>query len=79
MKLNQFKTKFKTLTLPKLNSEDDVTIYAEQIGNYWKENNVCLAYIDIDSDSYVIFPIEKDRLEKLEKLGQEINKSFVSL
>ena len=39
----------------------------------WKEKGVCIAALDIDSDSYVIFPILESELDKLMELAEKVD------
>ena len=66
---------FYNLTLEEdwLDEEADVTEWCTVIDEKWQEKGVCVAALDIDSDSYVIFPIMKKELEKLMELADEID------
>lgn len=71
--LIQFKNRFKNLTIPTLDDEDDIVGWSAKITNYWKKDDVVLVNMVIDSDSYIIFPIELNNAKQLEKL----NKNFI--
>ncbi len=39
----------------------------------WKSSGMCLAGIDIESDSYVLFPCRDDKLNELKKLAKIVS------
>ncbi len=50
--------------------EDDIPAWCTILTEKWE--GVCVAAIDIDSDSYVLFPIAAPQLAQLQKLAEEI-------
>lgn len=45
--------------------EDEITDWCEIIDQKWKLHDMCIAAIDIDSDSYIMFPCRQDTFETL--------------
>ncbi|WP_124099803.1 DUF6630 family protein [Ruminococcus sp. Marseille-P6503] len=58
----------------KLDGDGDITRWSEQLDEMWCEKGFCLGCIDIDSDSYLVFPIEISTLERLRELAKSINR-----
>ena len=56
-----------------LEEEADVTEWCTVLDEKWKEKGICIAALDIDSDSYVIFPIEEAELDKLMELAEKVD------
>ena len=71
---------FKTypLNLPPLTEDkNDVYEWIKTINTIWQEQGFCLMQMYIDSDSYVIFPIEASKTEFLETESKKINEMFM--
>ena len=56
-----------------LEEEADIREGCSVLDEKWKEKGVCIAALDIDSDSYVIFPILESELDKLMELAEEVD------
>ena len=52
--------------------EDSVVEWCSVLDEKWKSKKVCMAALDIDSDSYVIFPISVTDFKKLTELAEKI-------
>lgn len=55
-----------------LEEDADVTEWCAVLDEKWLEKGFCMAALDIDSDSYVIFPLLESDLEKLMELAEQI-------
>ena len=55
-----------------LEEEGDIPAWCAVIDAHWKEAGAGMACIDIDSDSYVLFPCQTAAREKLEHLAAKI-------
>ena len=51
----------------------DVSEWCAIIDGKWKSSGICLAGIDIESDSYILFPCRDDKLDKLKKLAKIVS------
>lgn len=51
----------------------DVSEWCAIIDGKWKSLGMCFAGIDIESDSYVLFPCRGDELDKLKKLAKIVS------
>lgn len=51
--------------------EGDISTWCAIIDEKWAEYQMCVGGIDIDSDSYVIFPCALDSLAKLQKYAEQ--------
>lgn len=51
----------------------DITEWCTIINENWKKSNMCLAGIDMESDSYVLFPCRLDKLNKLKDLAKTVS------
>lgn len=58
---------------------DDIVSWCRALDSKWAEEDICLGMIDVDSDKYVIFPIEGEVLEELEDLADSIDKHISSV
>lgn len=66
------------LNLPSLTEDkNDVYEWIKTINTIWQEQGFCLMQMYIDSDSYVIFPIEASKTEFLETESKKINEMFM--
>jgi len=66
------------LNLPSLTEDkNDVYEWIKTINTIWQEQGFCLMQMYIDSDSYVIFPIEAGKTEFLETESKKINEMFM--
>ena len=66
------------LNLPSLTEDkNDVYEWIKTINTIWQEQGFCLMQMYIDSDSYVIFPIEVSKTEFLETESKKINEMFM--
>ncbi len=50
--------------------EEGITQWCQVLDKKWEEAGICVAAIDIDSDSYVLFPYTSGKLEELSKLAE---------
>lgn len=51
--------------------DDDITVWGEIIDEKWEDEDFCLASIDTESDSFVLFPARVSDLQVLDKLAKE--------
>ena len=60
-----------------LDAEDEITDWYETIDQNWQSYDICVAAIDMNSDSYVMFPCRRDAFETLcgytRKVGYRID------
>jgi len=56
-----------------LDDEGDIPTWCKELDNKWMKDGYCIAGIDIDSDSYVLFICKTDSLRKLTELAKSIN------
>ena len=56
-----------------LDEDANVTKWCSVLDEKWQEKGVCIAALDLCSDSYVIFPVLEKDLEKLMELADEID------
>lgn len=56
-----------------LDEDDDIEIWSEEFNKVFSKENIFIGNIDTSSDSYSIFPINKENLKKLKELGSRIN------
>ena len=56
--------------------DDDISAWCGILSEKWE--GVCVAAIDIDSDSYVLFPVAFPQLAQLQKLAEEIGHRIVA-
>ena len=56
--------------------DDDISTWCGILSENWE--GVCVAAIDIDSDSYVLFPVAFPQLAQLQKLAEEIGHRIVA-
>lgn len=56
-----------------LDEESDIREWCSVLDEKWKEKGACIGALNIDSDSYVIFPILKTELEELMELAEEVD------
>lgn len=71
-KLRQFEKLYPTLSKPELDETGNIESWCSVIDRKWKADKVCVAQLDIDSDSYVVFPIDKSILNTVSKKAGEI-------
>ncbi|WP_300344678.1 DUF6630 family protein, partial [Fusobacterium sp.] len=62
-----------TLDKLNLNEDDDIEVWSKELNKILSEKDIFIGNIDTNSDSYSIFPISKENLEKLRELGNKIN------
>ena len=53
--------------------EKDVPDWCKTLDDQWKGNGCCMGFIDIDSDSYVIFPCTLSELDDLQEIASDID------
>ena len=53
--------------------DEDIPAWCAEADEKWEPRGMCLAAIDIDSDSYVLFVCGKTELALLESLAQRIS------
>ena len=56
--------------------DDDIPTWCKILDEKWAGHDFCLACMDINSDSYVLFICKRDILEKLVPLSHTINQRF---
>ena len=56
-----------------LDDEGDIPTLCKELDNKWMKDGYCIAGIDIDSDSYVLFVCKTDKLKRLTELAKSIN------
>lgn len=54
--------------------EGDISAWCAALDEKWKPQQCCVGCIDIDSDSYVIFPCRLAELERLKALAAQLGK-----
>lgn len=65
-------TKLYNLKINKnLPEENDIPEWCSLVNDEWKPQEICVAYLDIGSDSYVIFPCTYDALHSLKNLSEQ--------
>lgn len=70
--LNGIKSKGLELDEKWFDEAGEIIEWLEILDEKWKAKKVCMAAVDISSDSYVIFPIAAAEFEMLEELAEEI-------
>lgn len=56
--------------------DGDIPLWAQTLDQEWESRGFCLAAMDIDSDSYVLFPCQVRDLSSLIILSQKVNQRF---
>ena len=56
-----------------LDEDDDIEIWSKKFNKVFNKKDIFIGNIDTNSDSYSIFPINKENLKKLRELGNRIN------
>lgn len=59
-----------------LKEDGDIPVWCATLDEKWAGTGFCVAAMDIDSDSYVIFICKKEALEQLKALSEKINHRF---
>lgn len=59
-----------------LKEDGDIPLWAQNLDQEWESRGFCLAAMDIDSDSYVLFPCQIKDLSSLITLSQKVNQRF---
>lgn len=59
-----------------LKEDGDIPLWAQTLDQEWESRGFCLAAMDIDSDSYVLFPCQVRGLSSLITLSQKVNQRF---
>lgn len=59
--------------------DDNIVSWCKYLDNKWADENMCIGMIDINSEGYVIFPIDCDVLEQLEDLADSIGRHISSV
>lgn len=57
-------------------SEEDLTACFDEVNVLWNPQGWMLAYMDIDSDSYVLVPLRVDQFEAAEPLAARLDKTL---
>jgi len=73
-KLNGFQAQKLTIDPAWLDEEGDIPAWCDVLTEKWASQGVRMAAIDIDSDSYVLFPVSTALLPTLQKLAGEIGR-----
>lgn len=71
--LNQVKKGNLFLKEEYFQEDDDISGWCEIIDDNWYDKNMCIACIDIDSDSYVLFVCSIEKLDRLKNIANKIN------
>ena len=61
-----------------LDEDDDIEIWCEKFNREFAKKDVLVGNIDINSDSYSIFPITKQKLNQVRELGKKIDLKITS-
>ena len=56
--------------------EGNVVDWCKVLDEKWKDLGCCVAAIDIDSDSYVLFAYDVDKVDKLCELAEELDRTI---
>jgi len=59
-----------------LEEDGDIPLWARTLDQKWQSQGFCLAAMDIDSDSYVLFICQRAILGELVVLSKKINQRF---
>lgn len=73
--LQKFKS-YPTIDFPDLDTNESIDLWIEQINTYWEHQPITLMLLDIDSDSYVVFPINKEYISFLKTKSQKLGQKF---
>ena len=73
--LQGFKS-YPTVDFPALDENEVVHLWIDQINAYWKNQPIALMQQDIDSDSHVVFPINKEHIAFLKAESKKIGQKF---
>ena len=73
--LQGFKS-YPAVDFPALDENEVVHIWIDQINAYWKNQPIALMQQDIDSDSHVVFPINKEHIAFLKAESKKIGQKF---
>lgn len=56
-----------------LDEDDDIEVWSEEFNKVFSKEDIFIGNIDTNSDSYSIFPVNKENFKKLRELGNRIN------
>lgn len=56
-----------------LDEDDDIEVWSEEFNKVFSKKDIFIGNIDTNSDSYSIFPVNKENFKKLRELGNRIN------
>lgn len=56
-----------------LNPNDDISVWCEEINKEWETHKTCVADIDTDNDSYVLFICDYEKLNYISTLAKKVN------
>lgn len=75
-KLKGISSRKLSVDLDWFNEEGDISMWCKTLDEKWARsgNCNCIAAIDIDSDSYVLFPYDSENLGKLSKLADMLGR-----
>ena len=59
-----------------LDGEDDIPAWCHVLAEKWSSQEVRMAAIDMDSDSYVLFPVPSGQFPALQKAAREIGRTI---
>lgn len=71
--LKETKAKALPLETEWFDEDGDISEWSAIIDVKWKSSGMCLADIDIESDCYILFPCENDKLNELKTLAKIIS------
>lgn len=61
------------LNIEWFDEDEDISTWCTIIDEKWKPFGMCMAGIDIESDSYVMFPCKDDKINKLKELAEQLS------
>lgn len=73
--LQGFKS-YSDIEFPLLDEDGSVHLWIEQINDHWQEQPIVLMQQNIDSDSHVIFVVEKAQMSFLQAESQKLGQKF---
>lgn len=73
--LQGFKS-YSDIEFPLLDEDGTVHLWIEQINDHWQDQSIALMQQDIDSDSHVIFVVEKAQMSFLQAESQKLGQRF---
>lgn len=78
-KLKQFSMVYANLKFPEFDEEADISDWIDELNGVFSDDGVSVMQPDIDSDSYILFPIRGKFSKELEIESRKIGKRFMDL